>query len=176
MSPDIVDFHISNGYFIKAQRMKQANGCFVEYPRSVMVLNTIAPFITCYFVENDKIRVMGEKEGKSDKQIEINVPQYATRTVIIEDILLQIITLKLNHELLFCFSKDGELMPDINTPTHLLNSPITEDDKEKEKTLLNMLKDVLMGLDCSQQAKDANIYDGYEILKKVFDKGGLYYV
>lgn len=170
---EIINFHIENGYFIKAQRMKKANGIFVEYPKSILVTGPMEPFISCYFVEDKKIKIMREKEQKEGQSKEIDVPNFAARTLIAEDILLEIIRLKLDHNLLFCFDKAGELLDDYNNLVDLLDNPTSFEDLASEKIFLGMLKDVLLGLDGSIQAEQFYLQDGYKIMKRIFDNGGI---
>ena len=176
MDQKLIDFHIANGYFVKAQRMKTANGIFIEYPKSSLVNNVIEDFINCYFIEDGKIKVISEKDKQDGYNITIDVPNYAARTIIAEDVLLQIIKLKIHHSLVFCFDKEGNPMQDINNLVDVLDKPADDIDKAQELLFLNILKDVLLGLDCSQQAQQLYLQDGYRTMKKVFDNGGIQHV
>ncbi len=173
MNQKLIDFHIANGYYIKAQRMKTANGIFIEYPKSLLANNVTDDFICCYFIEDKKIRVMSEKEGAEGYNITIDVPNYAARTIIAEDIILQMIKLKISHDLVFCFDKDGNLMKDVKGLPDLLDCPTDEGEKAQEILILNILADVLLGLDRSQQAQELYLQEGYRIMKKVFDNSGI---
>ncbi len=167
IAQELIDFHISNGYFIKAQRMKTANGCFIEYPKSSLATHNSEPFISSYF------KVLREKNKAKEDYKEIEVPNYSARTLVVEDILLQMVKLKLNHKLIFCFDKDSQLLEDSGNVIDILDSPINSDDKTKEKSFLTLLQEVLLGLDCELQAKLLYLDDGYKIMKKIFQNGGI---
>lgn len=173
MNQELINFHIQNGYFIKVQHNKASNGCFVEYPKSLLSSNVINDFISCYFIENNKIKKINEKDKEAGNSKCIDIPNYAARTIIAEDILLQTIKLKLNHNLIVCFDKNGNILKEINNLVDVLDKLEDSCDKSQELLLLNLLKDTLLGLDCSQQAQQLFLQDGYRIMKKIFDNGGM---
>lgn len=173
MKKEIIEFHIKNGYFIKVQRTKTANGCFVEYPKYILKNYIIEPFIACYLCEDNKIKYYTEKEGEDGDNKEMSVPNYAIRSVIAEDILMQTIYLNLSHELIFCYNKEGNPCENIHDIPQLINPPQDSLDKTKEQALMDILKYVIQGLDYSQQAQELDVYEGYKIIKKVFDNKGV---
>lgn len=173
MDKNILNFHITNGYFIRAQRMKSSNGCFIEYPKSIIINNVIEPFISCYFVNDNKIKVIKELENKEGQSKEIIAPTYAIRSLIAEDIIIETVKLKLNHKLVICHDKSGNLLKDTNSLPQLLDPPNTVEDIEKEQKILDLLAKVILGLDCSLLANELDVYEGYKIIKHVFDNGGI---
>jgi hypothetical protein len=134
---------------------------------------SIDPFIACYFAEDRKIKYYIEKEGTDGEHIELDLPNYAIRPVVAENVLIKTLNLKLNHKLIFCHDKEGLLCENVSDLTQLIDTPILEVDVVKEKILMEMLGHVIQGLDYSQQAQELEVYEGYKIVKKTFDNGGL---
>lgn len=173
MNKELIDFHIKNGYFIKAQRTKTANGCFIEYPKSVMKNWMMEPFIGCYFAEDRMVKYYIEKEGQEGDSKELHVPNFAIRSIIAEDILLQTHRLNLSTDLILCYNKDGILYDNVYDLTQLIDAPESEIDRTREKILMEMVKYVIQGLDYSQQAQELEVYEGYKILEKICEKKGV---
>lgn len=174
MDDKILDLHIKNGYFIKFVQFNNTNGCYVEFPQSIIYPNLrFESEIFCYFIEDCKIKITKQGKNIKDEVVKtVKVPNYARRIVILNDILIESLKRNINHSLIVCYDKNG-IKQEKNNAFLLLENNV---DIDKEKLLLNVLPKNILGVDCNQYAKENDIVDGYNLMKKAFESGGLLYV
>ena len=173
MDKHILDLHIINGYFIKVIQFSNTNGCYVEFPQSIIYPKKFPSEVFCYFIEDSKLKVTKQGKDIKDEVVRtIKSPNYARRILILNDILIESLKRNINHQLIVCYDKFN-VRQEKNNAFLLLENKI---DVEKESLLFDILPKSIFGIECSQYAKDNNVVDGYNLMKKAFESGGLLYV
>lgn len=166
-----LEYHINNGYFVKVQRLKQALGCFVEYPTNLLKSKQLKSYISCYFIKDNFIEILEQHEDK-DSKFTIACPNYAYRTAILVDILANTNKNNLKTSLIYYFDNNGDLLGGQDIVT-LLDIQLDKESLVKENKLMNLTPNVVLGEDCSQIAQEYNVLEGYKIVKGIIDNGEL---
>jgi hypothetical protein len=158
---NLLEFHARHGYYIKVQPLKSGSGYFAEFPATEK-----NPFVSAYIVEPDKITVTIDMEGKDFPMQVISCPVYASRALIHGDIAITSAKIKISEKLICYFDNK-------NKQTNTLdNIKLTEDERAKELLLLKLINTNILNANIDNLAKEYNVVDGYEVIKKMISKGG----
>ena len=159
MTPELLDLHKQNGFYIRVRPLKTGIGCFAEFPRT----REKKPFIAAYVVDNNDLKVIIEKDGESGKSDRLTLPQIYMRSIIALDILCMAKKYSIAKELIVV--DDGVSITDIVKIDNL--------ESEVEHRLGHYAGDLFCA-ESTDKPHYSEVKDDYRILcKRIITNGGI---
>lgn len=172
MEIQLKELHETNGYFVPITRIEDANAISIEFPPDI-ISKVPTPSITIMYEIGDGVVQKYNGSDMLSRPTKIKVPSYASRCLIIADIIFNCMEIGVSSVLITNFKANGDKLDDEYDTFDLLDGPELPEDISKEKSLKNILQAMINGqTECHSLSVAEDIEEGYELLLEVFRMGG----
>ena len=169
---ELLDLHISNLYYIKAQKLAELNAVQLTYPASVIYNDKVEEDIYIYHSVTDYMIVYKDSVN-NEPLCQLKAPNYIHRILLLEDVFLKCLLKNLDTELMVCIDEKDERVKGEQPLLKLMSEPLTEEEKEKEKNLSALFYELVLEQDGLEKAEKFNIVDGYRIVSNILNNRGI---
>lgn len=167
MDTQLKELHETNGYYVQIERIPEHNKIRVQYPSDI-VRNPDSKGV-CINYEIRDGHVYKNIDGAIASKL--LTPEYASRLLVIADILFTCVKLDINSLLISNFDKNGNKIDDT---MKLLDPPESIEQQELEQSLKVIFKKIMVkDKHCENYLENTKeIQEGYGLLIDVFRTGG----
>lgn len=164
----ISEFQQLHNFCTKVYRLPNNSGVMAVYPQFIIKNKNIPETSKIYQIEENGINVIFTMPKKYEKKYEM--PPYLFRSFIAMDIVLCSVARGYSNDLFYFYNEE---LQEVKTKSimNFLKNKLDQENKEKEKSIIEMFSDILYGVDCMTKSKNSNVEDGYKILSNLMSDG-----